>query len=122
MYAESTTTEMTTYAPREPPEKSTLRDFWAKESAVNAFLQTSQVNTQFLVQLSSCPLVHSLINVPLETERHNDTTTRRHEMQLGNTAASAASSANSAAKVAALGKASSTSPFQTAERFMHWNN
>jgi len=46
MYAESTTTEMTTYAPREPPEKSTLRDFWAKDSAVNAFLQTSQVNTQ----------------------------------------------------------------------------
>lgn len=59
MYAESTTTEMTTYAPREPPEKSTLRDFWAKESAVNALLQTSQVNTQFLVPLSHCPIVHS---------------------------------------------------------------
>lgn len=41
MYAESSTTEMTTYRAREPPEKSTLRDFWAKESAVNAFLQTS---------------------------------------------------------------------------------
>lgn len=46
MYAESTTTEMTAYPGREPAEKATLRDFWAKESAVNAFLQTSHVNIQ----------------------------------------------------------------------------
>lgn len=54
MYAESTTTEMTAYPGREPPEKATLRDFWAKESAVNAFLQTSHVN---IPNIESIPIV-----------------------------------------------------------------